>query len=273
MARLHVAVSACAATIAFCAPVWAASPADRLAEVLQVDEVVAVIRAEGIAQGVELGRDMLGGAGAAHWQREVSRIHDARQMSKHLVDAIAEEMSEESIAASVRFFETAPGQRIVTLEISAREAMAEPSVEEAARQAYRDVAGGADAHLDAVERFIAVNELIDWNVHGAMRANLQFYRGLMDGGALELSEDRILEDVYDQADEIRDDSEEWVHAYLLMAYRPLELGTMESYIAFSGTQAGQELNVALFKGFDSVYGGISYELGLGLGRAMLAQDL
>ncbi len=265
------------AALTIAATIWAApsaaGPADRLAEVLQVEEVVALIRDEGIVEGVELGQEMLGGSSPDHWQKEVARIHDPRRMFKGLVDAIETKMSEESIVASTRFFETVQGQRIVTLEVSARRAMTEPSVEEAAREAYNEIAGQENPHLSAVERFIAVNELTERNVHGAMRANLQFYRGLVDGGGLQMDDDLIVQDIYERGDEIRDDTEEWLHSYLLMAYRPLDRATMESYIAFSGTEAGQALNVALFNGFDAVYGQISYELGLGIGRAMQAEEL
>ena len=108
---------------------------------------------------------------------------------------------------------------------------------------------------------------------GAMNASMQFYGGLVDGGALELSQDEILRDVWEQEEETRTDTREWVHGFLLMAYGPLEDSTLKTYTALSETPAGEAMNRALFAGFDRMYGDISYALGRAAARQMQTQDL
>ena len=54
--------------------------------------------------------------------------------------------------------------------------------------------------------------------------------------------------------DIRQNTTEWVYSFLLLAYEPLEDADLETYIAFSETGAGQDLNAAMFAAFD----GMSY---------------
>ena len=114
---------------------------------------------------------------------------------------------------------------------------------------------------------------MEFNVAGGLTANLRFYRGLAEGGAIEMSEAEMLSEVWSQEAEVRADTEEWLMAYLLMAYAPLSDAEIAEYVALSGTPAGQELNRALFAGFDGMYADLSYALGLAVALQMKGEDL
>lgn len=247
--------------------------AQRLAATLQLDEVITVLRDEGIAHGRELDQDMLGGTGGDYWRRQVERIHDRDRMRAAMVRAFRDGMSEAEIAGSIAFFDTDTGQTILALETSARRAIADPQVEAIARASYDELRGSDDPHFAAVARFVEVNDLLERNVAGVMSATYRFYRGMADGGALDLDEGSILADVWSGEAETRADTESWLYGFLLMAYRPLDADAMAAYNAFSETPAGRALNAALFDGFDALYGDISYGLGRAVAQAMSGSEL
>lgn len=251
-----------------------ASPeADNLSRVLRLSDVIAIMHDEGLDYANDLNSDMLAGQGGAFWNDSIKRLYDPDRIEATLRDSIAKEMDNSQIAQAVEFYETELGQRVLTLETSARAAMFDPDIEETARFNYHSLAASEDARLAAVTRFVEINDLLGLNVAGALTSNYQFYRGLVDGEAMSLSEDEIMSEVWQQEQEITDDTTGWLFGFLLMAYRPLSLDEVESYIAFSDSSAGRALNRALFDGFDIVYSAISYELGLSVAREMKSSDL
>ncbi len=250
-----------------------AGQADRLAEVLRLDEVIDVLRDEGLAFGADLERDMLGGQGGAFWAAQVERIYDKDRMQDTVRSALANGMSAREIADSIAFFESALGQRIINLETSARRAIADPEIEAIARDTYARLKGGDDPRLAAITRMVEVNDLVERNVAGALNSNFAFLRGMVEGGAEDLSEAEITADVWAQELEIRADTEGWMFGFLLMAYHPLEDAELEAYISYSATPTGRALNAALFDGFDAIFRDISQALGRLVAEASAASDI
>ena len=74
-------------------------------------------------------------------------------------------------------------------------------------------------------------------------------------------------------DEIRRTTTEWVMSFLLLAYQPLSDADLETYIAFSQTPAGQDMNRAVFNAFDQMFIDISRSLGVASSRYMLGDTL
>ena len=58
-----------------------------------------------------------------------------------------------------------------------------------------------------------------------------------------------------------------------MAYQPLADEDLEAYIAFSETDAGKQMNSALFEAFDGLFVDVSRDLGRASSRFMLRQEL
>ncbi|MEO1197571.1 MAG: hypothetical protein AAFX45_15570, partial [Pseudomonadota bacterium] len=120
-----------------------------------------------------------------------------------------------------------------------------------------------------------VNDLIGSNLMGAMNSNYAFYQGLNDGNGLpeELTEEQMLTNIWEQEDEVRQETETWVYSYLAMAYQPLSDDDVEAYIALSESDEGRALNRALFESFDAMYSTISRALGLAAAQYIVGQDI
>ncbi|NNE89816.1 MAG: hypothetical protein HKN27_17245, partial [Silicimonas sp.] len=123
------------------------------------------------------------------------------------------------------------------------------------------------------EAFVEANNLIDLNVSGALNANLSFYNGLAAGGGFDLPQDEILADVWESADAIREDTNEWIFGYLTLAYDPISDAALADYIALSETPSGKAMNRALFAAFDDLFRGISYDLGKAASRFTQGDDI
>lgn len=250
-----------------------ADPVDDLVDALGVPAIVEIMRAEGLAHGGELAQDMLPGGDGPGWSATVSRIYDAAQMEETVRQAFQDNFADVDVTALLTFFTDGPGAELVQLEISARQAMTDPDVEEAAREAWRLAKADDDPRLAPLEDFAGANDLIEANVTGALNASVQFYMGLVEGGAFAMGESDILTEVWQQEEETRTDTTEWVYAFLMMAYGPAGDAAVEAYTDLSKTPAGRVMNTALFVGFNEMYNDISYELGLAVAREMQSQDL
>ena len=245
-------------------PAWANARVTLLLDALQMHEVLSILRDEGLVYGADLDQDMLDGRGGPFWSAQLDRIYDVQQMEETLRRAFETGMTEDEISAALAFFTTETGAQIIALENSARRAISDPVIESEAMDAYARLAAEDTALVQKVHRYIAVNDLLEWNVSGAMSASYQFYKGLSDGGYHRRSEADILDEVWRQQDDIRSDTENWLGAYLTMAYQPLHTEAMDEYIAYAESPEGQALNAALFDGFDVLYRDISYALGRGI---------
>ena len=203
----------------------------------------------------------------------VARIYDTDAMQTVVKRGFANALDGVDIAPLETFFASDMGKRIVTLELSAREAMMDNAIEETAKEQARAFERARDDAFVLVDDFVKAGDLLEANVVGAMNSNMQFYRGLVDGGAFELSEEQILADVWEQEQETRADTRDWLYGFLIMAYTPLAPGELETYTELSKTKAGAAMNAALFEGFDNMYSDISYALGLAAARAMKVEDI
>lgn len=273
MIRTAIATTMTAANILMWSPVVQASEADDLLDALGVPQIVEIMRAEGLEYGGTLAEDMIPGGATGGWDATVDRIYDRTRMLETVRAVFRQEFGDADSAPLLEFFSSETGQQVVRLELSARTAMREQEIEDAARAAYRDLEGTDSETLSKISDFVEANDLIEANLVGALNANYMFYLGLVDGGALEMSEADILTEVWSSEEETRSDTREWVYAFLLMAYRPLPDGVVEDYTQLSMTDPGRALNRALFAGFNEMYDDISYALGMAVARQMQVQEL
>jgi len=246
-----------------------------LFDALEVPRLLDIMRLEGLDYGVDVGRDLFGGEPGRDWDETVGRIYDIDRMNARVVADLTMALEGDNIDAMIAFFEGEPGQSIISLEVSAREALLDDTVEEASKEAAAIAIADGDPRMDLIMTYVEVNDLIETNVVGALNSNYAFYTGLMEGGDFpqSLSEDEILADVWSQEPDIRQSTTEWVASFLFMAYQPLSDADLEAYIAFSETDAGKQVNEALFAAFDGLFIDISRDLGRASSRFMLRQEL
>lgn len=254
---------------------------EALLDLMEIDQIIAIMRAEGLTYGAELGADMLRGGGGAAWDMQVARIYDQAWMRATVRDRFVERFGQADPTPLIAFFETETGREVVMLEVSARRAFMDESVEEAAREAFRAVAGdlggtsprGLDPHLSAIDAYVTVNDLVGFNVMGAMNANRLFFRGLVEGGAMEMSDADIMSDIRAQYEQTEAETREWIYAFLMLAYAPLDAGQISDLADLSQTPHGRALNSALFDSFDVMYGALSEALGAAMAGQMQGEEL
>ena len=248
-----------------------------LVDVLKLPEAAHILRDEGLSHAGQLDADMLDGRGGAGWQNQVDAVYNTERMVETVRGALAEALQSSTSTAeleeTIEFFASDLGVKIISLENSARAAILDKDVEEAARAHYAELEGTDDARLALIKGFVESGDMINRNVTSAMNSNYQFLRGLADGNAIEMDDDEILADVAADIDEITDDTVSWLYGYLLLAYHPLNNEELQEYLAYSQTKAGQALNRGLFDGFGKAYEDISYALGWAVALNMTAQEL
>ncbi len=248
---------------------------EALAAALGLPQIIEVMRAEGLDYGAGMEDQMFPGKGGPAWRASVDTIYDPAMMQATVVNAMVDGLAETEIGDLLAFFSSERGREIIAYEVSARAALMDSDIEEAARQRFLEIRAEDPDALGLIERFVEVNDLVDSNVMGAMNSNYAFYQGLMAGGAFDgsLTDSDVVADVWAQEDEIRSETDLWVHSYLAMAYQPLADADLEAYIAISETPAGQALNRALFEGFDEMYVAISRALGVSAAGFMAGEDI
>lgn len=259
----------------FAGPARAADPAQLqdLFEALHIEATIDVMHDEGVEYGREIGQDMLPEADSVSWQRVVERIHDKDWMRSSVENRFAEALQNHDLTDILDYLQSADGQEIVDLEIAARRAFLDPGIEQAARDQLEQRRDDKAPVLAAIDQLIRDSDLIERNVMGALNSNLVFYNGLVDGGALEMSQADIVADVWSQEETVRDEARDWLNAFLLMAYEPLDNAELQAYVAFYQTPEGQVLNRAMFEAFDTMYEELSYILGRALARHMQSEKL
>lgn len=257
------------------APVAGLANADlaRLIDLIEVDTYITIAREEGLGEVESLSEDMLGQGASAVFQDQMARIYDAERMKDSVYAALETGLSQAEIEAALAFFATDQGARIIELEVAARRAMLSEEIEDAAERAWIVAEEESPWLVARIREISTATDLVEQNVSGALNSNLRFYQGLADGGALQLSEDEMLAEIWGQEETIRLDVDLWLNAYLLLAYQPLSETDITDYQAFWNSAAGQALNLAVFGGFNQMYEDLSYATGRVIALNMTTQDL
>lgn len=247
-----------------------------LSDALLIGDVMSVLREEGLANAAELAADFPAGSNAG-WQAAVEAIYTPEAMRAAFDATLSRELAAAPVAvdAALAFFTSEGGQKALRLEIEARRALLDPTVEEAAKQRWAEMEAAEAPRVAALHRFAEANALIDSNVMGALNANLAFFQGMAEaGGALgEMTEEDMLAMVWGSEAEVRASTTDWLMPFLAMAYEPLSDAELEAYIAFSDIPEGRRVNAAVFAAFDALFLDISRRLGQAVGREMIGQDI
>ncbi len=255
----------CAALWVLCTPVAAQEAREAhlrtLFQALDVTGTVAVMQAEGVIYGAQIADEMLLDADRDSWARTVARIYSPERMQKLVEAEMGKALEGTDLDPLLAFFTSDLGAEIVALELAARRALMEPEIEEAAMARAARARATEDPVMGPVEMIITESDLIELNVAGALNSNLMFLRGLVAGGAIEMTEEDILRDVWSQEDATRTETEDWMHAFLLLAYDPLDFDELAAFAALYRQPEGQALNSALFKAYNRMYEELSYLLG------------
>ena len=252
-----------------------AAKVDRLASLLHLQPMFDVMREEGVTYGADLDREMLGGAGGIGWQRAINEIYQPDRIWLTFLPVFKSELQDADIDAMIAFFESEPGAKIAALELEARQALLDKTIENASKERFHALSEDGSNRIRLLNELVAANDLVEFNVMSALNASYAFYTGLIEGRAFDPapSDAEVLKEVWAQEEEIRLDSTEWLYSYMLLAYEPLSDDELRAYIDFSASKAGRALNAALFAAYDGVTVNVSKALGLTTAQFMHGEDL
>jgi hypothetical protein len=246
-----------------------------LFDVLRLAEFVALMRDEGLDSAGETGDGLFGGRAPAEWMEAVDAAYDTARMEREVMAALEEASTGIDLDPIVAFFGTAPGAEFIELELAARRSLLDDDVEQMAREAAAVAMAEQSPLFAQIERFVTANDLVEANVVATMNSSYAFSLGLMDGGGLpvDVTEDDILADIWGQEADFRATTQDWIYSFLLLAYGPAAPEDLETYIAFSETEAGQTANRIVFGAFDGMFEGISISLGRTAARLLTSEEL
>ena len=244
-----------------------------LLEALRLEETIAVMQEEGAAYGEDLAIQLIPDVNRNSWSRTIGQIYEADRMRALVAAGVGAEIAPDDITSILEYLSRDDVREIISLEISARRAFLDPDLEGQAKALSAEMSEQGTHLLQQVDTMIRDSDLVEANVAGALNADLMFYRGLVDGGAFRMSEAEILAQARGNEAAVRASSREWLEAFLMTAYQPLEREVLEDYVAFWRSPDGRLLTRALFAGFDQMYEDISYLLGRAVAREMTSEDL
>lgn len=254
-----------------------ADPVEDLAKALKLPQLFQVLRDEGRGYGADLEADLFPGQGGKRWTERVAAIHDAGRMTALAEAELHRRLDAQPAAVQkmLGFFGSERGQRIVELELAARSAFLDTALREAAEERFHALERDHAPRIGQIRNLVEINDLIEQNVAGGLNASLAFYRGLLAGGGAEegVPETEMMADLWAQEPAIREETVVWVFPYLALAYQPLSDADLQSYIDFSSSPEGQQLNTALFAAFDVVFTGVSEALGRSAAEFLEAEDI
>jgi len=248
---------------------------DALWEARRFGDYAEVLAAEGLDGGAELADTLFPDDDTSGWADTVERIYDVTALKKTLSRALHDELDAHDMAEAVAFFESKTGARSIELEISARWALLAPDIESMSIEHMNQMAKSGDPRLEMVRTFADLNGLVENNVVSSMNGNYAFLTALSEAGQGPYVNDQgaLMSAVWEQEEEIRADTEEWVLSFFTFAYSPLNDAEMQEIIDFSKKKQGQRLNSALFACFDVLYDDISAQLGTAAARYMAGERL
>lgn len=239
---------------------------------LKLSELIHIMRSEGLEYAATLNIEMLNGQGSAVWEDQIGAIYDTQLMSEVVRKEIAT-IPENQLRQINQFYGSNLGAKIVDLEIAARIAMTDNDIRNIAEDNYQIALAQDPKSLLQVNLIVSEGDLIERNVTAALTSNYRFYLGLVDGGSFDASEQEVIEQTWEQEDEIRLNTVKWMMGYLLLSYQSLDEAEMIELINFKKTRAGRALNAAIFDGFGAMYGDISYTLGRAVALNIVVPDL
>ena len=214
----------------------------------------------------------------SRWLDRVGAIHHPGRIRALFLSGMAAAMpgaDPAEVRAGLEFYRTGFGQRMLALESSARVAMLDADVEAAAREAFARASFQEAPRAAQILRLIEAADLIESNVAGGMNASIAFSRGFQAGGGfpMPMSEGEIIQEAWAQEPQMRADTEDWIGAYLFLAYSSLSDAELDGYIAYAGSPEGQALSRLMFAGFDAVFAQTSHDMGLAAAAEIRGRQL
>ena len=243
-------------------PAMADPDIDRLIDAMGMPELIRAFSMEGESTGETLDADFLSGQGGSVWAETVRKLYDPARLERALRLGVAETLDPEVARTALMFFDSDLGQRIILLEVQAREAMLNEDIAEMAK------AAGAQADAQ-VRDFIALRNLVERNTDAGISAQNAFF----DGFAQSTRSEMPAPDAEDLRNGISTETETWLLGYYAMTQSALSDADIHTYSDFWRTEVGAAVDDAVFEAFSDGYTTLSFALGQAVGLLVPANEL
>lgn len=240
----------------------------RLLDALNTQRLLSQLAIEAERSGQDIDRDFLGGRGGAVLADTVTRLNDPLRVRPALAAHLTQGLDADVRRAVTSFFESDLGQRIVGLELSARATIFDPSIEQAVRARITE-----EGVPPVVADMIVQGDLVERNVADSVTVLRQFYLGRMRGGAVDMTPAEVDAFLDESIDGLRFETQNWLEAFMTLAYSPLNEDDLQIYAEFWRTETGQAFDRALFAAFEQVFSENAFALGQLVGRLEASDDI
>lgn len=234
---------------------------DQLFDAMGMPAMVSAFAEDGRRGAQDLDAQFLQGQGGDGFADTIDRLHDPERLVAALRSGVAETLSPDVARQALVFFDTDMGARIVRLEVEARRAMRDDTVEAAA------LAAAPRAGPD-VRAMLEVRDLVARNTDISMAAQVAFWAGLSAAAPTQ-----EVPDIEARRDAIGARSRDWVTGYYMLVASALEEHDLTTYTAFWETDLGVTLDTALGDAFEAMYRDLSFATGQTVGRFLPENEL
>lgn len=242
-------------------PALADRESDQLFDAMGIPALIVAFAEDGRESIPVIDSGFLGGNGGAILAETGEQLYDPARLDAELRASFARLVDPQQARQATVFFESDQGQRIVALEVEARQAMVDDAVEDAAKAA-------SETADEEVLQLITVRDLVEVNTDIAIAARLAFFEGFLSAAPGAENPD-----VEAQRGIVTEDTRAWITGYYMLVASALEDNDLDTYIAFWETDVGQGIDAALSDAFEESYVALSYGLGQVVGRLMPQNDL
>ena len=250
-----------------------AQPSEQLYQLLHLDELVDIVSEEGLADAKATADAYLQGITRGNFGVSISQIYDKKSLSSKVKQMFSKALPTATANSLIAFYKSELGVQVSQLEVSARRAISDPSIEKYVidRALEAEVQGKSRPQLLRS----AINKM-DWvkqNLAGAYEARFAFLAALSEVEALRLDQARIFTLMQSDQEALSLEIEEWLLGYMYMAYSPLSDDELAAYMRFQASPEGMALNEVLFDTFSRLNTENAEKLGQFTASALSAQDL
>lgn len=235
---------------------------DQLVDAMGMPALIRAFSLDGQESGAALNAEFLNGQGGAVWAETVRKLYDPARLESELRIGLAEALDPQVARTALMFFDSDLGQRLITLEVQAREAMLDKDVADMAK------AVGTQAPAQ-VREFIETRDLVERNTDAALSAQIAFF----DGFAQATNSQPTTRDTEGLHSAIASETEIWLIGYYALMQSALREGDLETYTDFWRTQVGVAVDDAVFEVFSASYANLSFALGQAAGLLVPASEL
>lgn len=250
----------------------------RLDDLTLLAQTLDIVALEGVAQGKELGKGLLGSPNDPSWSQALARVYDISRMRQLYDAALAEALVADPVLVyEVATFLTSPlGKRALELEVEARRTVIDEAAEAAAGEFFAVIKIEDAERLALFERLVVAADMIDSNVMSGLNGNFAFLKAMAKADpaqAGKIDEQTLLALVWENEPKIREDVIDFLYPVMALAYAPLSDEELDTYVGFIESPEGRRLTRALTLAFEAVLLDLSRELGAEAGRAISGQVL